>query len=231
MIKISSYNIHKAVGLDRLCRPERIIDVIEEIAPQIAILQEADKRFRDRATAVPLEALHNAGYHPVAFETRPDSIGWHGNAILIQAGAGARVRHHQLVPLPTLEPRGAVMAELEIDGKMLRIVGMHLDLSGLWRRKQIRTILQAVAARKAMPTIMAGDLNEWAPHGGCLPEIARDFRIAHSMPSFHSRRPVARLDRIMVGPELRLIASGTHNSSKAKRASDHLPVWAEVEFR
>ena len=199
--------------------------------PHIAILQEADRRFRDRATAIPLNNLHEAGYDPVPFETRPDSIGWHGNAILINADARTHIRHHQLVPLPTLEPRGAVMAELEINGVMLRIVGMHLDLSGLWRRRQVRAILKAIAARREMPTIMAGDLNEWAPHGGCLPELAHNFRIAHSMPSFHSRRPVARLDRIMVSEELRLIASGTHASSKAKRASDHLPVWAEVEFR
>jgi endonuclease/exonuclease/phosphatase family metal-dependent hydrolase len=36
--------------------------------------------------------------------------------------------------LPTLEPRGAVMAELLIGDRPLRVVGMHLDLSGLWRR-------------------------------------------------------------------------------------------------
>ena len=40
--------------------------------------------------------------------------------------------------LPTLEPRGAVIAELLVAEKPLRVVGMHLDLSGLWRRRQMR---------------------------------------------------------------------------------------------
>jgi endonuclease/exonuclease/phosphatase family metal-dependent hydrolase len=41
---------------------------------------------------------------------------------------------------------------------------------------------------------------------------------------------VARLDRIFASPDLRIIAAGTHHSLKARRASDHLPVWAELSF-
>jgi endonuclease/exonuclease/phosphatase family metal-dependent hydrolase len=226
MIRIASYNIHKAIGTDRLRRPERILDVLAEIAPDVAVLQEADRRFRARRSALPLDMLEAAGWRAVPFETRADSIGWHGNAILISRNVV--LTRHALIPLPTLEPRGAVLAEVRIHGDPLRIIGMHLDLSGLWRRRQVRAALDAVAALPAMPTILAGDLNEWSPHGGCLPELTHDYRIAHTSPSFHARRPVARLDRIMVGEGLRLLASGTHHSAKATRASDHLPVWVEV---
>jgi endonuclease/exonuclease/phosphatase family metal-dependent hydrolase len=226
MIRLASYNIHKAVGTDRLRRPERIIDILDEMAIDIAVLQEADRRFRARASALPADLLADAGWHAVPFDTRPDSIGWHGNAVLIRPDIS--LTSHALIPLPTLEPRGGVLAELLVRGKPLRVVGMHLDLSGLWRRRQVRAIFAALALRAPMPTILAGDLNEWSPHGGCLPELTHDYRIAHSGPSFHARRPVARLDRIMVGDGLHLLGSGTHHSAKAKRASDHLPVWAEV---
>jgi endonuclease/exonuclease/phosphatase family metal-dependent hydrolase len=39
---------------------------------------------------------------------------------------------------------------------------------------------------------------------------------------------VARLDRIMVMPGLEIIQCGTHHSSTARRASDHLPIWADL---
>jgi endonuclease/exonuclease/phosphatase family metal-dependent hydrolase len=226
--RVTSYNIRKAIGTDRLRRPERILDVIGELSPTIVVLQEADRRFRARQSALPLALVEAARFHAVPFDTRPDSIGWHGNAILVRDDV--RVTDHALIPLPTLEPRGAVMAELKIGKNALRVVGMHLDLSGLWRRKQIRAILHSLTQRTPMPTILAGDLNEWSPHGGCLREFAEGFRIAHSTPSYHSQRPVARLDRIMIGSGLHFSGSGTHQSVHTKRASDHLPVWADFEF-
>ncbi len=227
MLRVATYNIHKAVGTDRLRRPQRIMDVICEIAPDIIALQEADMRFGARISALPLSMIADAGYAPVDFDTRAHSIGWHGNTILVKAGFS--VAQHGLIDIPRLEPRGAVFAEIATAGGTVRAVGMHLDLSGLWRRRQIRAICEAIADKPDMPTVMMGDLNEWSPHGGSLVEF-HSFRIAHSAPSFHARRPVARLDRIVVGEGLRIISSGTHHSAKSRRASDHLPVWAELEF-
>jgi endonuclease/exonuclease/phosphatase family metal-dependent hydrolase len=131
--------------------------------------------------------------------------------------------------LPTLEPRGAVMAELLIGDRPVRVVGMHLDLSGLWRRRQMRAILQAIAARpQKMATVLMGDTNEWRAAGGCLSDLSPGFRIAPTGLSFHSRHPVAALDRIIVHSDLRIEAAGVHASAAARRASDHLPIWARL---
>ncbi len=95
------------------------------------------------------------------------NMGWHGNAILVKQHVG--VIDCAAIELPTFEPRGAVMAELLIGDRAIRVVGMHLDLSGLWRRRQIRSILEAVAGRpQRMPTILMGDTNEWRDVAGCL---------------------------------------------------------------
>jgi endonuclease/exonuclease/phosphatase family metal-dependent hydrolase len=131
--------------------------------------------------------------------------------------------------LPTLEPRGAIMAELLIEDRPLRVIGMHLDLSGLWRRRQMRSIREAIARRpQKMPTVLMGDTNEWREAAGCLNELEGEFHIAPTGPSFHSRHPVAPLDRIIVDKDLRIDAAGVHMSPAARRASDHLPVWARV---
>jgi endonuclease/exonuclease/phosphatase family metal-dependent hydrolase len=227
MLKVASYNIHKGVGLDRLRRPERILDVLCELDADIIALQEADRRFGTRASALPPELiLGTSPYTPVELNRRDHSIGWHGNAILVR---DAEILTYAHIDLPTLEPRGAVLAEVRIKNIRLRIVAMHLDLSGLWRRRQARAIIAALEARRPLPTILMGDLNEWSLHGGALRDFAHHFRIAPTPPSFHTRRPVARLDRIMVDRSLHITSCGVHHSLKARRASDHLPIWAQVE--
>lgn len=231
MIRVASYNIHKGIGTDRLRRPGRILDVLNEIDADIVALQEADRRFGRRISALPPALIASeTDYLPVDLDTRHDSIGWHGNAILVKRSH--LVLDHCTVAIPTIEPRGAAIAEIACSGKALRFVGMHLDLSGLRRRQQVRTILARVADRMTdMPSILLGDLNEWSPHGGCLVEFIGSHHIAPTGPSFHSRRPVARLDRILVDNRMTILDAGTHISMKSRQASDHLPVWADIAFR
>jgi endonuclease/exonuclease/phosphatase family metal-dependent hydrolase len=228
VIKVASYNIRKAVGNDRQRRPNRILDVISEINADIIALQESDRRFGTRHAALPRELLtHPERYRAVPFITGMHSIGWHGNAILVDNQID--VLRHSAIAIPMLEPRGAVSADLVVAGEAIRVVAMHLDLSGLMRRRQVRAILADLANRdEQLPTILMGDLNEWSRSGGCLHEFAADFHIAPTLPSFHALRPIARLDRIIVSSGIVIRDSGTHHSLMARRASDHLPVWAEL---
>jgi len=179
--------MHKAVGLDGKRDPHRVLKVLQEIDADIVALQEADKRVGGRGSTVPHELIDSHGmYQPVHFGVRHKrrfekvrkhtdrllkvntrNIGWHGNAILVKPHIG--VLDCAALELPTLEPRGAVIAELMVGDKPLRVVGMHLDLSGLWRKRQMRTILEAVAKRpNKMPTVLMGDTNEWRTEAGCL---------------------------------------------------------------
>ena len=229
MFKVASYNMRKGIGSDRLRRPERIIDVLNEIDADIIGLQEADRRFGARAAALPIDLLdRHSDYAHVPLGMRDGGIGWHGNAILVRKGT--EVLTHARIDLPTLEPRGAVLAELRIAGIRVRVVTMHLDLSGLWRRKQARTIIAALHARRPLPTILMGDLNEWRRESGCLHDFARHYRFAATGKSFHAQRPVARLDRIMADPSLHIATCGVHHSARARHASDHLPIWARIEM-
>jgi endonuclease/exonuclease/phosphatase family metal-dependent hydrolase len=246
-IIVASYNMRKAIGLDRRRDPQRILDVLHQIDADVVALQEADKRFGGRGSAVPHELIDTHGvYKPVHLGVRHKrvfdkarkhtdrilnvntrNIGWHGNAILVKRHVG--VIDCAALELPTLEPRGAVMAELLIGDRALRVVGMHLDLSGLWRRRQMRAILEAIHRRPhKMPTILMGDTNEWRDAGACLKELNGAYRVAPTGPSFHSRRPIATLDRIIVDQSLAIEAAGVHASAEARKASDHLPIWARV---
>jgi endonuclease/exonuclease/phosphatase family metal-dependent hydrolase len=246
-VTVASYNMRKAIGLDRRRDPQRVLDVLHEIDADIVALQEADKRFGGRGSAVPHELIDDHGvYKPVHLGVRHKrrlekarkhaekilkvstrNIGWHGNAILIKRHIG--VLDCAALELPALEPRGAVLAELLIGDSAIRVIGMHLDLSGLWRRRQMRALLDAIAERpQKMPTVLMGDTNEWRTVAGCLQELEPEFHVAPTGPSFHARRPVAALDRIVVHRDLDIEAAGVHASPAARRASDHLPIWARL---
>lgn len=228
-LKVASYNIHKAVGLDRRRDPERILSVLHEIDADVVALQEADRRFGSRASCLPRQMIDDHGvYRAVPLDTRPDSIGWHGNALLVRKSV--EVDNAAIVPLPMLEPRGAIRADLTIGGRRLRVVGMHLDISGIRRRQQVRTILAHVGGcAPTCPTVLMGDLNEWSHSGGALRAFG-DHHVLAPGRSFHSRQPMAMLDRIIHSPDVVAEACGVHHSALAARASDHLPVWAVLHI-
>ena len=228
MIKVASYNMRKSIGTDRRRRPERTLQVLCEIDADVIALQEADRRFGPREAVLTNHLLAEHGdWKAIPFGMRAGSMGWHGNALLVRKDS--QVMDCEAIHLPALEPRGAVMADIRVRGQALRIVGMHLDLSGLWRRRQAHAIIAHLqASARQYPTVLMGDLNEWSPQNGCLRDFAQHFDFAATGKSFHARRPMARLDRIMVSRDLAIGASGVHESMNARTASDHLPIWATI---
>ncbi|WP_404482702.1 endonuclease/exonuclease/phosphatase family protein [Novosphingobium sp. BL-52-GroH] len=227
-IKFASYNIHKAVGLDRRRDPERILTVLREIDADVVALQEVDRRYGRRMAVLPLDTIQSGtDYVPVPLSMKPDSLGWHGNAILVRKGT--QIIEAAPVPLPVLEPRGAIRADLVIGGRRLRVIGMHLDLSGLRRRHQVRSVLAHCAdCAERVPTVMMGDLNEWAQRGGCLREFDDGWQVLSPGRSFPSRRPMATLDRIIVSAGWEVLGTNVHHSPLSAIGSDHLPVIASL---
>jgi endonuclease/exonuclease/phosphatase family metal-dependent hydrolase len=225
-LKVASYNIHKGVGTDRRRDPARILGVLNEVGADIVCLQEADLRFGSRASVLPRFLIEgHTDYLPVPLDVQGDSMGWHGNAIL--AKRRIAVESHDILHIPCLEPRGVVSARLRVGEAALTVFGMHLDLSGLWRARQARAIAaMAAAARANGPVVLMGDLNEWRIAAGAFREFGRNFTLLDPGPSFPSRRPLGRLDRILHCGALRMTGCGVHRSALAATASDHLPVWA-----
>jgi endonuclease/exonuclease/phosphatase family metal-dependent hydrolase len=229
-IKVASYNIHKGIGLDRRCDPDRILSVLREIDADVIALQEADRRFGDRASVLPRQAIDDhSPWQCVQLRMRPDSMGWHGNALLVRRGI--EVIHAEPVHLPTLEPRGAVCAELAIGNQRLHVVGMHLDLSGLRRRHQLRAVLNHLTSDgRKTPSILMGDFNQWSHLRGAMREFGDGWDQLLPGNSFPSRQPVAALDRIVVSRHWTCAGKGVHHSALSAKASDHLPVFAHLEL-
>src|SRR5262245_13076564 len=41
-LRVLTYNIHRAIGVDRRFRPERIVEIVSHYAPDLMLLQEVD---------------------------------------------------------------------------------------------------------------------------------------------------------------------------------------------
>ena len=221
--RIASYNIRKAVGLDRKRNPRRVLDVVNGLDADLVVLQEADLRLGQRPPAIPRKLIEqNTGFDLVPAAGNGISIGWHGNAVLIRRG----MRPASVVPLelPGLEPRGAVLVEVAGPAP-ITVVAVHLGLTRNFRRRQLQTICENIDNPRH--TIIAGDFNEWSQKRGLEPLLAQ-FNILSPGKSFHSAFPVASLDRFALGEALVPQGSGVETGELARQASDHLPVWVDI---
>ena len=222
-IRIVSYNMRKARGLDQLRRPRRTLQVINDLAADVVVLQEADKRLGPRHAALPREMIETeTDFDLVEVCANGISIGWHGNAVLVRKGLA--VRDIQRLTLPGLEPRGAVRMTLDV-GAGLTVVGTHLGLLRRDRRAQLAVLDEATLDDKHV--LMAGDFNEWSSHKGFEPLVKR-FEILSPGKSFHAGRPIAALDRFALSHGLEIRDGGVEQRALARVASDHLPIWSDI---
>ena len=227
-LSFASYNIHKGVGTDRRRDPERIMAVLRALDADVIALQEADERFGERASVLPRALLDDSPWRVVPVARRARSIGWHGNALLVRRSMD--ILHAEALELPTLEPRGAACGEIVHQGVPFRVIGTHLDLSGLRRRDQVRSLLAYLAGASRLPTVIMGDFNQWGHASGAMREFGMGWQMIAAGASFPSRRPIARLDRIVATDHWRCHEAGAHRTALTALASDHLPIGARLEL-
>ena len=224
---VASYNVHKCVGVDRKFDPDRIVRVIREIGPDVIALQEADSRFGDRAGLLDLARLEmETGLVPVPVSGNGKGHGWHGNVLLFKRGT---VRDIHQIKLPGLEPRGALVAEIDLDDKRtLRIIAAHLGLLRRSRSEQARVVLDIMNRPDETPTLLLGDLNEWRlGNRSALKTLHATFGSSPpAVPTFPSSLPLLALDRIMANRQDMISTVEAHDTPLSRIASDHLPLTA-----
>ena len=229
-MKVASYNIHKCRGVDGKTRPDRILDVIKQLDADVIALQEVDRRFGQKNGLLDLEAItRETGMRLLGQSDLPHGHGWHGNALLVRGEPVAYRRSR--MKLPGLEPRGAIVAELDMGEGEFRVIAAHLGLFRLSRLDQVSALLKAYRDLPPMPTILLGDFNEWRRRRrSALRVLEPTFGVAPSVCSFPSRRPIFALDRIFGWPAGLITNIAVHDSALARLSSDHLPLTAKVDL-
>lgn len=226
---IASYNIHKCIGTDGRFDPGRTAGVIAELGADILALQEVDERLGTKAGLLDLEAIaRDTGLVPVHNFPNTRSHGWHGNLVLARTGI---VQAVETIKLPGLEPRGALIVDLDIRGIEVRIIAAHFGLLRHSRSQQAEVLVEATK-QVDRPAILLGDLNEWRvkTRSSLLTLLPHFGPIGATIPSFPSRFPLLALDRILARPANLLDSLEVHQSPLARIASDHLPLKARLDL-
>lgn len=228
-VRLLTYNIHGCVGLDGREDAARVFSVIREVNADIIALQEVDNyHVADRTLIQSLRALPE--YTLIYGPTLEKPHGRYGNALLSRFPVVSR----QLIDLsvPYREPRGAVSAVVEHDGALVAAVTTHLGLGIAERRHQVESLLDHLKVQyrdlDLDLRLLMGDFNEWFFLGHPLRRLRRHFGGAHARRTFPSRFPLLALDRIWVKPGRRLEKLFVVTTPLARRASDHLPLVAQL---
>ncbi len=226
-ITVATYNVHRWTGLNGRSRPDpaRACFVISEIGADLIALQEVLRPLRGED---PLETLAEAlGLHVTFAATRIHRRGQIGNAILSRWPiSGVSMLD---LSFSRIEKRVAVAAQLRGEETELDVVATHLALADRTRHRQVRSLLEHPRLRET-PTLLMGDMNSWRR---CKATRALDQQLDESdrdwPPTFPAASPVLALDRIY-SRGLEILEVDVHASRAARRASDHLPVVAQVRL-
>jgi len=226
-LTLASWNIRAALGRDLRRRPLRTIEVISALDADIFVLQEADFRRQPRAAALPTPHGRVGPFEVIDLTPDAVGLGWHGIAILKRPDIVVdRIRR---IDLPAFEPRGAVIVDFIVRGQPVRVVGVHLGLLRGNRRNQISYIAEQLAEMGKRPTIIAGDFNEWRERKGL--ETLPDWLRTHSPgPTFPAGRPLLKLDKVAMTPDITLLESAVLGDPRAAIASDHRPIRARFHL-
>ena len=224
---VATYNVHRWAGLNgtRAPDPARASFVISELDADIIALQEVLRPFEAED---PLPQLADALKLHLAFvATRVHKRGEIGNAILSRWPI-TNVFSLDL-SFSRVERRSAIAAQFSAKHGAVAVVATHLALVDRTRRRQVQSILEHPQLQG--PVVLLGDMNAWR---NCKATRTLEREMVGGVEvewpaTFPAARPMLALDRVYArGASLRDIR--THDSSAARRASDHLPVMARVRL-
>lgn len=229
MLTVASYNIHRCIGSDSIYRPGRIVRVLKELDADVVGLQEVDAHRMHKEGHQLDYIAKETGYQIVVGSTMWREEADYGNALLSRYPI-FRSRKYNLT-VAGCEPRGALEIDIEVRGQAIRILNTHLGLKYFERRKQVRALLDIIAASPPeVPVVLIGDFNEWLPMFGSTLVLRTHFHYTKRLRTFPSVHPVFGLDKVFVDRKKILLATETLKNELTRKASDHLPVKASLRL-
>jgi len=245
-LRLLTYNIHRAIGLDRRFRPDRVARILIEHDADVVLLQEVDEGVpRSREIDLARELAEMAGYPHVAV----------GHNVRLPKGryGNATLSRHPIIKERNLDltigrrkRRGCQHTELFVAGPTgrshtLEVFNLHLGLSARERAKQISVLSQSTelaGVSTNVACVVAGDFNDWRSLLRPILTESLSFRCAtdrrhgpdHALRTFPAVFPRGPLDRIYYRGPLRLLWAHRCRLRLSRVASDHIPIIAQFEL-
>ena len=247
LLRVLSYNMHRAIGVDRLFRPERIAKVIRHHKADIVLLQEVDVGVpRSRKLDLAKEMAEAAGYpYYVTGLNVKLKVGMYGNATLSRfpitqaSNINLTVGRHKA--------RGCQYSSIQVSNSSgfsqnIEVFNLHLGLSSQERVRQIGLLINSEefsSLALGLPCLVGGDFNDWrtllAPiftdilNFECATNHSRGYH--NPLLTYPAFTPTGGLDKIFYRGPMKLIKRRRCWMGITRLASDHLPVIAEFKLQ
>lgn len=213
--RLMTYNVRHCRGLDDEVDLERTAEVIRVARPDILALQELDVGLGRSGRIDQPGALGEAtGLHVYFEHTLEFDGGRYGIALASREPVSVSA-----IDLPRLgaeEPRRLLVA----GWRGVTVLATHLSRNERARRAQLEHI-GLLTADVEGPVVLLGDLNE-SPRG--LGALRRAGLEGPQLATHPARRPRDQKDYVLATPHVSFVTARVI----ASRASDHLPLVAEV---
>ncbi|HEX8092363.1 endonuclease/exonuclease/phosphatase family protein [Jatrophihabitans sp.] len=222
-LRLLSYNVRSMRDdVDALAR------VMREIAPDVAIIQEAPRflRWRSRCAAL----ARRAGM-VVVTGGRPSGA----NLVLSSLAVEVAATHELAFTADRhLHHRGAAVAVLKLKGAPFAVAGTHLDLIEAPRLRHLDELAAFAASTlpEDAPLIVGGDLNA-VPSSATwqrMRQFGTDAFAAAGIGdglTYSAIAPVRRIDGVFADPRLQPTKAEAIDSADVRIASDHRPLVVE----
>lgn len=235
VVRVATYNVHGFVGTDNVYDPERTARVIERARADIVALQEVDFGRGPSAEGSAVERLAaRLGMRCHFTPTRDGKRGHFGNAVLSPHDLALVAQG--VLPRRRDEARAVQWLRVLSPAFDLHLMNTHLSVSVRERGAQVQALLGAewiVQAGTEVPLIVCGDFNA-LPGSPVYRRLARALQDCQRGKSrratWPSRLPLLCLDHIFVSHSVRVRDAQTLDEALARRASDHLPLVAELDL-
>jgi endonuclease/exonuclease/phosphatase family metal-dependent hydrolase/predicted phosphodiesterase len=223
-IRIMSYNVHNFVGMDNKRDYRRIADVINDIAPDVVAIQEADSATQ-RSEGV--YTLRELAALTLMFPVYAPAIDYQGGKYGIGILAKEKPLSTRHIPLPGREEsRMLLIAEFE----KYVLACTHFSLTEEDRLASVDIINRAVADI-VKPLFLAGDMN-CVPASAPQTALRETFTILsdtsqHTIPVVNPNRCI---DYIYGYKNARAYTVLNRRVVDEPIASDHLPLFVDVRL-
>ena len=225
-LRVLTYNVQFCRGIDRAVDIPRIAAAIAPFDPDVLALQEVDVDCARSGMCDQAQRLAELlGLHVTFGPTIERGNERIGNATLTRLPVLATRQVRLPVSLPDHEPRCALVTRHTWRDLELDLINTHFsDRSARDRQAQAEEVLRAIGED---PTVVCGDLN-CTPWSRPFRTLARRLRPVASPRTWPSPLPLIPLDHILIRGDLTVLRSGLWRGPGVRRASDHLPVFAEL---
>ena len=222
-LKLMSYNIKNANGMDNVCNFQRIANVINNTSPDVVAIQEVDSMTNRSGQKYVLGEIAERTQMHGYFAPAIDYDGGKYGIGLLTKKVPLRL---QSLPLPGREEaRTLILAEFAD----YIYCCTHMSLTEEDRMKSLE-LVKAFTSSSTKPLFLAGDMNA-EPESGFIKELQKDFQILSNpkQHTFPAPDPKETIDYIAT---LKQNAKGFAVISakviNEPMASDHRPILVEL---